>query len=210
MPFHGSRVARVEQRLERREIVLEIVDGAIGISWRRPREACSGFLRGFRREHAVIRHAPRDGPNDVERVERRHPRTRLGDVEPRIRKIDALARRADRQLQQQPLGIPPLLLLDQIPVQRAAPLVEQQRIFARPLRHDAFSEARYEDDAEAAAAGLMWRADEQPAVASRRWVPVERREPVVQDVARFFARDRTDVRHRPEVGERLEHTRGTT
>ena len=51
----------------------------------------------------------------------------------------------------------------------------------------------------------MRRADEQPAVATRGRVPVERREPVVEHVSRLLERDRSDLRHRAQVGERLEH-----
>ena len=37
-------IPRVEQRLQRREVVLEVVDRAVGIGWRRPRQARAGLL----------------------------------------------------------------------------------------------------------------------------------------------------------------------
>ena len=92
-------------------------------------------------------------------------------------------------------------------IERAPALVEQQRILARPLRDDALGQAGHEHDAERAAARLMRRADEHAAVAARRRLPVERDQAVVQHVARLLERDRTDLGHRPQLGERLQHAR---
>ena len=47
-PLHRRRIAGVEQRLQHREVVLEIVDRAVRIRRRRPREARAAFLRGIR------------------------------------------------------------------------------------------------------------------------------------------------------------------
>ena len=87
MALHRCPVARVEQRPKRRQIVFEIIDGAVGVLRRRPRKARTGFFGRLRREHAVVGHAARDRTDDVERVERGHTGARLGDVEPRIREI---------------------------------------------------------------------------------------------------------------------------
>ena len=51
----------------------------------------------------------------------------------------------------------------------------------------------------------MRRADEQPAVASGRRLPVEGDQTIVQHVARFLERHRADVAHRPQIGQRLQH-----
>ena len=113
MPPDGRRRARVEQRSEDREIVLEIVDGPIGIFRRRPRETRAAFRRGFRCQHSVIGDAAGDRTHHVERVERRHARPCLGDVQPWIRQVQALARRANRDLQQQALRASAIVLLNQ-------------------------------------------------------------------------------------------------
>ena len=147
------------------------------------------FVGRLGRQHAMVGHASGDRAHDVERVERRHARARFGDVEARIREIQALASpRRSRSSAAAARRLPRSSCPTSAASSVAAPLVEQQRILARPLRHDALGEARHEDDAERAAARLMRRADEQPAVAARRRLPVERDQPIVQDVARFFER----------------------
>src|SRR5262249_3574302 len=91
---------------------------------------------------------------------------------------------------------------DERTIERAAPIVEQQRILVRPLGNDALSEAGDEHDAERAAARLMRRADEHASVPARGRLPVERDEPIVQDVARFLERHRPDAATRPRAGGR--------
>ena len=91
-----------------------------------------------------------------------------------------------RHLQQQTFGARPIVLAQQtggIRAELVAPFVEQQRILARPLRHHALCEPGHEDDTEDAAARLLRRADEHAAVAPRRRLPLERRQPIVQHVA---------------------------
>ena len=100
VPFHGRGIARVEQWLQRGEVVFEIVDRSIGILRRGPRKARAAFVGRFGCQHAMVRHAAGDRAHDVERVERGHARPRLADVEPRIREIQPLARRTDRDIQQ--------------------------------------------------------------------------------------------------------------
>ncbi len=99
---------------------------------------------------------------------------------------------------------------DERRVDLLAALVEQQRIFVRPLRHDAFGEPRDKHDAERPAARLMRRADEDAAVAPQQRRPVERHQPVAQHVARFFERHRSDARHRAKRRENVEHAVGAT
>ena len=204
---HGVAVARLEQRLQHREVVLEVVVRAIGILRRGPREARAAFVGRLGREHAVIGDAAGDRAHHVERVEGRHARARLRDVEPRVGQVEPLGCGADRDLEQQALGAPAPLLIGERRIDRRPPIVEQQRILAGPLRDDALGEARHEDDAKRAAARLMRRPDEDASVAARRRLPVERDEPIVQHVARFLERHRPDRRHRPQMGEHLQHAR---
>ena len=201
----GGGIARIEQRLQHGQVVLEVVDRAIGISGRRPRQAGAALAGGVGREHAMIRDAAGDRAHDIEGVERRHARARLADVQSRVRKIEALTRGPDRDLQQQTLGLAAALLIDQRRIELFAPLVEQQRILPRPLRHDAFGQAWDKHHTECAATRLMRGPDEQPAVTAGRRFPVERHQAVVQDVARFFERHRADIGHRPQIGEQPLH-----
>ena len=78
-----------------------------------------------------LRDAPGDRAHDVERIEARDPRPRLGDLDPRIRQPQPLGRRADRQAQQQALAARAILL------QRAA-----RRRAARASRDRAASDPR--------------------------------------------------------------------
>ncbi len=180
--------------------MLEVVDRAIGIDGGWPSEIRSRLLRRFGREDAMIRHVARHGPHDVERVKRRHPRARLGNVDPRVREVQPFARGADRDLQQQPLGDAPLFLSDQRSIEGAALLVEEQWILAGTLGHHAFGEARHEHDAKAAPAALMRRADEQAPVPPGRRIPVQGHQSIVQHVTSLLEADRTDAGHRPQFG----------
>ena len=169
----GFRVRAVQERVQRREVVLEIVDGPIRIGGSWPRQIRAGFLGGLGRERAVVWHAARHRAHDVESVERRHARAGFGHVEPRVGQIEPLACGTDRDLQQQALGASTLVLTDQDGIQRGAAIIEQERILARPLRHDALGEAGDEDDAEAAAAGLVRGADKQSPVPARGRLPIQ-------------------------------------
>ncbi len=156
----------------------------------------------------MVGHAAGDRSHHVEGIERRHARPRFTDVQPRIRQIQALARRPDGNLQQQSLGAAPLVLPDERPIDRTASLVQQQRILAWPLRDDALCQARHEHDAKRSSARLVRRAHEQASVAARRWFPVERDEAILENVPRFLESNRPHVRHGTEIRQRLPHALG--
>ena len=122
-----------------------------------------------------------------------------------MREIHSLDRRPDGNLQQEALGASPLFLTGERGLDLTAPLVEQQRIFPRPLRHDALSQPRHEHDAEGAAASLMRRADEQASVAAHRRIPVERHEPVMEYVPGLVERHWPDLSHRTQLCQHLLH-----
>ncbi len=204
--LHRRRIARIEQRLQDGQIVLEIVDGAVGILRRRPGEVRARFVGRIRGEDAMIGHAAGDRAHHVERVKRRHTRARFRHVHARIREIQSLRRRANRDLQQQPLGAAAIVLQQEIGVDIATAIVEQQRIFARTLRDDTLGETGHEHDAERSSASLMRRAHEHASVSARGRIPVERDETIVQNVARLFERHRSHVAHGPQIGKRPQHT----
>ena len=64
-------------------------------------------------------------------------------------------------------------LADERGIEPAAAFVEQQRILAWPLGHDALRESRHEHDAERSTARLVRRPDEQTSVTAGRRLPVE-------------------------------------
>jgi len=69
---------------DEREIVLEIVDGAIRIRRRRPGQARARFERRVGGEHAMVGNRAGDCAHDVEGIEGRHARPRFRDVETRV------------------------------------------------------------------------------------------------------------------------------
>jgi hypothetical protein len=206
--LYGRRIARIEERSQDRKIVLEIVDRTVGILRRRPCQARPGFVGGVGRQHAVIRHLTGDRPHHVKRIERGHACTRFGHVHARIGQIQTFRRRANRNLQQQTLCRAAIILHEEIAIGLAPPIVEEQRIFAGALRHNALGQTRHEDDPERSPARLMRRADEEPPISTRWRVPIECRQAIVQHVPRFLERHRTDRGHRTQIGERPEHTIG--
>src|SRR5205823_7826709 len=113
--------------------------------------------------------------------------------------------RADGDFQQQALSGTSIVLDHQIGSGFTAAIIEQQRILARALRHDALGQTWNEDDAEGAATRLMRSADEDAAISPGRRIPVKRGEPIVEYVTRLFEGDGTDAGHRSQVGERPEH-----
>ena len=80
-------------------------------------------------------------------------------------------------------------------------MVEQHRILARLLRKHALGQAGDEDDAERAAAGLVRTADEHGAVARSRRLRLQREQPIGQHISRLVERHRSDLAHRPQLGE---------
>ena len=158
-PLGSFAVAILQQRQEDGEIVLERVDGAIRVGGRRPCQRRAPFTRGKLRQVGVGRDAPGDGPHHVEHVERRHTRSRFADLDSRIRQMDTLARRANRQAQLQALVVGPCIGDRERGVQRLPAAVQQQGVLAQPLREHALGQARHEHHAEPAPARGGGRAD---------------------------------------------------
>ncbi len=140
-----------------------------GIAWGRPRQAGAALLSGCCGERFVIGDATGHRAQDVERVERQHPRPGLGRLHPWIREPEPLRRRADREPQQQPLRPRPILLQQEPGVERHAHLlVQEHRVFARLLRKHALRQARHEHDPERPSASLVRTADEDCTVPGAR------------------------------------------
>ena len=199
----------LEQLAQHREVVLEVVDRDRRVRRRRPAETGVPLGGGRGLEVLVVGDPAGDGAHDVERVERRDARPRLRDLDPRVREPQAFGGRADREPQQQTLGLPALRLRRQARVQRHAQVgVEHHRVFVRLLRKHAFREAGHEDDAEGAAARLLRAADEDAAVAGPRRLVLEQQQTFRDDIARLVERHRADGPHRAQIGQHLQHAVG--
>ena len=95
---------------QHRQVVLEVVDGVFGALGRRPCEASIGCFRSFELELLMVGDAAGHGTHDFEPVERRDPRTGLRRLDARERDIQPFGRHADREAQQQPFMLSPIVL----------------------------------------------------------------------------------------------------
>ena len=192
--------------------MLDLVDrlGRIGRRW--PVELCAACQRRFALQFLVMWNLPDDRAHHVQDVERGHARPRAADVEARVGQPQPIGCRTDRETEQKPFGLGPIVLHDEVRPEagreRLAHLeIEQQRILAQLLRKETFGQSRHEHDLERAAARLVRTADEDPPVAIGRRLLVERAQSLRKDVARFLERDRTDSAHRAQLAEHPQHAR---
>ncbi len=206
MAADGRGGLGLQQLPEDREIVLEIVDGVRRLRGRGPGETGAAFPRRRLLQLLRLRDAAGDGAHDVERVEARDPGARLGEFDPRIGQPQPLGRGAHGEAQQQALFARAIGLERQPRRERRAHLgIEQHRIFVRALREHPLREARHEHDAERAAPRLVRAPDEDAAVTALRRIDIEHLQAIRDDVARLVERHGTDLRHRPQLREDLQH-----
>ena len=207
---------RREQLSEHRQVVLRVVDGVVRIQRGRPGQS---RLRPPERPPlhlAEVGDAAGARPLHVERVEGRHARAGLADLQPRIREMDALGRRANGQAQKQLL-----LGVEVVSIGQAEPgrpgrrgvecrpkVVEQQRILTPLLGKDPLRKAGNEDDREAPATHLLGTADEDAAETARRGTGPQLRQPLVEHVASVGDPRRPDLRHRPQIAQHGQHAVG--
>ena len=134
------------------------------------------------------------GAPDLQRVERRDPRTGFGDA-PRCgnERYNRDFRRADGE--RGAAGVLSSARSSGTPGSRRAargrrPAAADPRAVSAgtSVRQD-----RDEDNPERAAAGVIRRADEDAAEAPRRRIRIERQQAVAQDASRFVELDRTDI-----------------
>src|SRR5439155_1579542 len=135
---------------------------------RRPRQPRLSDLGRVALERLRVGDAAGQRAPDLHRVERRHARPRLGQLDPRVGEVDAPGRRADGQAEEQPLVLRAIALRREPAVQLAPERVEQDRILPRLLGEDALGEAGDEHHVERAPPRLLERAHEHPPVAHRR------------------------------------------
>ena len=189
-------------RLERGQIVLEIIDGSHRIGRRRPGEMC------LRRKFAQFRDASRHRPDHIERIKRSDARAPRRGIEPRIRNIQRLFSCADSHVQAEPLLGRTVVVRRQIGREIAAGRVEQERIFINTRRKHTLDEPRHEDDFERTARSLLDRRNEDASVAPLRRAHFECAEPLGQRDAHFIDPHGRDFRHWLELGQHLENAIG--
>ncbi len=210
-------VRHIDEQSKRSEIVLDLVDRFFRPGRRRPIELRPAGCRRVPLELLVVRDLADDGAHDVEDVERGHARAGATDVETRIGQPEAIDGGADRQPEQEPLGLGAIVLHDEARagarrerfahLECGGPSIEEQRILAQLLREEPLGKAGHEHDLERAPAGLMRAADEDTSIAVGRRLLVERAQPFGEDVARLLEPDRADGSHRAQLAEHAQHAR---
>ena len=189
-----------DQPAQRGEIVLERVDRLRPIRRSGPRERRLRHARRRLLQFAGRWDAARHRAPHLERVERRHARAPLADLQGRERHIEARLRSADGEPQLELFELGAFNLRQQARVEEATRVVEQQRILTRFLWKHALGQSWNEDDVEGTAAELRWARDQHAAVAACGGVGFDGRETVRQDTRRFVEPDGPDRTHRPQIG----------
>ena len=158
-PWRRLAPYRRSSAAEHRQVVLRVVDRAPGSSGAGQPSHAPVASAVSRSKRLVNRHRAVERAHHLERVERRHARPALADVEARIRQPAALARGADGEAQASALGGDAIVLDGRARAPSARRRgVEQHRILAASLREDALGEAGDEDDVEGEAAQRVGRA----------------------------------------------------
>ena len=201
----SARLAAGEQPAQHRQVVLHLVDRAIRIVRRRPRQARARGGGRLALHPLRLRYAAGQRARDLQRVEGRHARARLRLLDARIREVQPPARGPDGQPQQQPLAAAALVLRRQRRAELAPQRIEQDRILARLLRKDPLGQPRQENDLEGSPARLLDRADEDASVAVFGWRLSQRRQLSRQDIAHLAERHGPDHVERPQRGQHRQH-----
>jgi hypothetical protein len=154
------------------------------------------------------RDAPRHRAPHFKRIQRRHAGAPFADFDGRKRHEQPLVGRADRETQLQLLRLRAIGLRRQRRVERAAGIVEQQRILARLLRKHPFGERGHEDGRKAASAQLRRARDEHAPVAPRRRLRFDARQPIGEHLRGLVDGHRTDLAHRAQIRQHAQHVIG--
>ena len=199
-----------EQRRQECQVVLRLVDRVLGLLRRGPAETSARLGLGAEAELLEARELALRGPQRLEPVERGHARPRLLDVDAGVREEDARACRADRDAEREPLRRASGATRRQSRNTERLPLgVEQDGILDDLSWEELLGEARDEDDVETQTARGLRGGDEDGAVAAARRWHRQLAEPRAEDELHLVEVDRTDRRHRLELGEGGEYRVGT-
>ena len=199
--------ARRQQPAHGGEVVLEIVDGDVGVARRRPGERRGASLEGARAQARGRGNHTLDRPHQVEHVERRHPRTRFVDLDARERQVEMFRRGADRQRELQTFVGSASGLRGERGAGGWPAVIGQQRVFADLLRKHPLGETRHEHDAEGAAARRVGRADKDTAMAPARRLVRQRRQAWGQHIADFAQAHRANGGQRCQFLQQAQHAR---
>ena len=205
-----------EQLSEHRQVVLGVVDGMVRLQRRGPGQSRLHPPERPPLHRAKVGNAAGARPLHIQRVEGRHARAGLADLQSRIREMDALGRGADGQAQQQLLPGVEVVPVGQAEPRRSGPrgvdcdpeVVEQQGILAPLVGKDPFRKAGNEHHRKAAAPHLLRAPDEDASETPRRGIGPQLRQTLVEHVAHVAERRRPHLRHRPQIAQHGQHAVG--
>ena len=200
----GLRIG-VDQFVEHRQIKFRVINRVGGIGRRRPRKTCSRLRRRATRELVEAGQAAFRRAQNFKRVERRHSRTALVEIDARIGKHRTLARRTRRNSEREPLRADATLDARETRTQARARRIGKNRILGQLARKHPLGETGDDYDVEIHSARASGRSDEHRAVAADAARSLEAPEPIVQYQLHLVESDRADRRHRLELRERGEH-----
>ena len=207
MPL-ASPGRRIDERPERRQIVLGVVDRLPRIERRGPTQAGGRGRGGALLEVAQIGQTALGGAHHFHGIERRHARPCLHGVHARIGDDQFPAGRGRRRVQQQAFAGHAIVLQREIARELAPVDIEQQRIFKRAARKQSLGQSRQKDHVEGAGARLVDRADEDLPVAARRRLAAQEAQPFGEHAEDFVETRRPDVAHRLQLRQHAQHRFG--
>jgi hypothetical protein len=188
--------------------MLGVVDSIDGIGRRGPTEPGCSYRCGSAGKLSEIGEPALGGPHGFQRVERRHARPSLVEIETGIGETDPALGCAGRKCQRETLTFEPALVRHKAAANLLAQDIKQDRLLDDSARKHPFGEARLEYGFEAQPlASLNWANEDPPIALRRRWHG-HFQQTAFEDDENFTERDRTDGRHRCQLGQYREYPVG--
>jgi len=191
----GAHLRHRREAIEDREILLGVVDSIDGIGRRGPTELGCSYRCGSAGKLSEIGEPTLGGPQGFQRVERRHARPSLVEIETGIGETDLALGCAGRKCQRETLTFEPALVRHKAAANLLAQDIEQDRLLDDSARKHLFGEAWQEYGFEAQPPGSLDWANEDPPIALRRRWDGHFQQTTFQDDENFTERDRTNRRH---------------
>ena len=198
---HSAR-AGAQQRRQQGQVVLGIVDRLRALVRSRPAQR---RLRPRRLDLVESREAAFSGAQQIQSIERRHPRPTLDLIDARKRSHDPGLGRLERPSEKRTFVARPVSLERQSRIEAYSIEVQEQRVLQDLAREESFCQARHEHGVETSTQGVGNSAHEHPTVAQAGRLVVQHREPLAQALANLFERHRPDRSHRAQAREETDH-----
>jgi hypothetical protein len=157
-----------QKRAETRQVMLDLVDGPCGIVGGGPRQPRLALFRRVALERLRVGDPPGQRPLHFHRVEGRHTRPCLRQLDSRVGQIHAPRRGADGYAQEEPLVLGAITLRPELSADLPPQGVQEDRVLSRLLGENALSKTGDEYYLEGVPPCLLERPHVHPPVAGRR------------------------------------------